>query len=119
MRSGAPKAWGIRSIQPGLTNRDRQAPQEYTACRRAGLCVGVAVLSRLPVVSAVGYVATMRRVCVSALLVYRVFSGEDRRMRFCEFCSSAAIAEPCPASAGHGREGTAACWYRWRRTPLG
>ena len=50
-------------------------------------------------------VSTIRRVCTLARIVYCVLSGEDRRMRFREFCSSAAIAEPCPASAGHGRVG--------------
>ena len=36
--------------------------------------------------------------------VLRSLSGEDRRIRFRASCSSAEIAEPCPVSAGHGRD---------------
>ena len=64
-----------------------------------------ATAERLPVVEAVGDATDSTPVVRSAHNVYCVLSGEDRRMRFREFCSSAAIAEPCPASAGHGRVG--------------
>ena len=99
-----PKAWGMRSIQPGLTNRDLQAPQtiQPAAAPASALASRCFQGSRS---RAGGHIPKMRRLFVSALNLYRVLSGEDRGIRLCEFCSSAAIAEPCPASAGHGREG--------------